>query len=212
MPLFGRIFSFFDWNHDGKLTLEQVAAGIDQLVHGSWPQKLQFLFFLTDMDGDGLVNSEEMEGFLHEFRVLYYTMAASVFEMRLTKVMTSSDLESLLQEAQQHLASNPVIVSTECAKQLDNLDTDRDLFVSSEEWMQVEQELPMLYATLLELFAGIVESERCGQFYAHLSQEPEEEPEPEPEPEPVKACPRSFSLEDLRNNVSFKDAMASVET
>merc|ERR1712096_202121 len=110
------------------------------------------------------------------------------------------------------LAAKPVIVSTECARRLHDLDTDGDGDVSIEEWKAAETDLPVLYGVLLACFVGIADNARVGQFYTKLSVEEPVKEEPVPVAEPPPSPPRRFTLNDLRNNSTFVSAIAAVDT
>eukprot|EP00656_Telonema_subtile_P035247 TRINITY_DN39227_c0_g1_i2.p1 TRINITY_DN39227_c0_g1~~TRINITY_DN39227_c0_g1_i2.p1 ORF type:complete len:216 (+),score=46.59 TRINITY_DN39227_c0_g1_i2:176-823(+) len=131
-PLFERLFGLFDYEQQGKLSEEQLISGLDQFFFGSFEQMLEGLFHLTDLNSDGLLNSIEMEEFLQDFRVLFYSMALAVFELRRQKLICSSDasqrreLEARAEHAREMLNTDTTIVSTECAKMLDELDTNHD--------------------------------------------------------------------------------------
>jgi len=214
-PLFARVFQFFDYSDEGKLTLDKLIAGLEQFLFGSWSDKLQFLFYLTDLNDDGLLSTSEMEDFLQEFRVFYYSMAHAVFVMlQGSKGFGRSDpqLDERIDVTCCLLAETPRIVSNECARKLHELDTNNDGYVSEEEWQAAEFSLPVAYGVLLASFVGIADNSRIGQFFEKVSIE---EPIPEPA-EPIVEVPleleperRPFTLEDLRNFSSFKKAAQS---
>lgn len=110
------------------------------------------------------------------------------------------------------LATETVIVTSQCARHLDELDTDRDLYVSAQEWQAAEQSLPSLYGVLLTCFVGLADSSRVGQFSNNVSVEEPVVEEPQPMIEPPPSPPRRFTLDDLRKNKTFTSALASVDT
>lgn len=214
LSLFRRTFQFFDFGGQGMLTLGQFTQNLEQLLYGSWQQKLQFLFFVTDTNDDGLLNATEMEAFLQEFRVFYYSMASDVFRLRLSK-NHNPEIGARLEIAEQQLTVPATMVSADCSSLLDELDFDRDGFVSQHEWMAAEMQLPMVYGVLLSWFVGVADKARAGQFYLKLSIEEPRMPdtvETEPVEAPPPSPPRRFTLQDLRDNATFLSAVASVET
>merc|ERR1712194_169128 len=115
-PLFARVFQLFDYSDKGKLTLDKLLAGLEQFLFGSWSDKLQFLFCLTDLNGDGLLSTSEMEEFLQEFRAFYYSMAHAVLLMlQGSKGFGGSDhqLEIRIEVTSCLLAERPRTVSNE---------------------------------------------------------------------------------------------------
>ena len=140
-------------------------------------------------------------------------MAAAVFEMQYYKTISSDPaLEERIQLSRGMLETKTVIVTSQCAKYLDELDTDRDLYVSAEEWQAAENYLPSLYGVLLACFVGITESSRVGQFADKVSVEEPVKEKPPPVIEAPPSPPRRFTLDDLRKNKTFACAMASVDT
>ncbi|XP_066304073.1 neurocalcin homolog [Branchiostoma lanceolatum] len=59
-----QIFKAFDRNNNGHVSLREYLMGMSTLLRGDALEKLEWSFILFDLDGDGLVSKEDMEGVL----------------------------------------------------------------------------------------------------------------------------------------------------
>ena len=58
--LANRLFDYLDKDKSGTLTLHEFINGLEVVVNGSTEEKIQFLFHVFDVDGDGVISFDEM--------------------------------------------------------------------------------------------------------------------------------------------------------
>ncbi|XP_019619948.1 PREDICTED: neurocalcin homolog [Branchiostoma belcheri] len=59
-----QIFKAFDRNDNGYVSLREYLLAMSTLLRGDTLEKLEWSFILFDLDGDGMVSREDMEGVL----------------------------------------------------------------------------------------------------------------------------------------------------
>ncbi|KAI8521257.1 hypothetical protein Bbelb_010110 [Branchiostoma belcheri] len=59
-----QIFKAFDRNDNGYVSLREYLLAMSTLLRGDTLEKLEWSFILFDLDGDGMVSKEDMEGVL----------------------------------------------------------------------------------------------------------------------------------------------------
>ena len=70
--LLRELFALFDQNGDGRISLNELVAGLTILVGGDHTDRVRAAFDLYDADGDGYISPEEMETYLLAvYRVMY---------------------------------------------------------------------------------------------------------------------------------------------
>jgi Ca2+-binding EF-hand superfamily protein len=55
-----RLFEYLDKDKSGTLTLHEFINGLEVVVNGTQEQKIEFLFKVFDIDGDGVIDFNEM--------------------------------------------------------------------------------------------------------------------------------------------------------
>lgn len=62
--ILGRLFTLFDHSGDGLINFKEFIVGTSAIVRGTLEEKLQFSFYLFDIDNSGLISPEEMKSVL----------------------------------------------------------------------------------------------------------------------------------------------------
>jgi len=70
--LIGRLFSVFDTNKSGTVDFDEFLLGLGILTSESLDEKLKFSFSLFDLDGNNVINSEELEKMFESILGMYY--------------------------------------------------------------------------------------------------------------------------------------------
>jgi len=60
MPVVNQVFSRFDADDSGFISLEELFNGLAQVMDGSVDAKAEFYFDLYDMDGGGTIDANEV--------------------------------------------------------------------------------------------------------------------------------------------------------
>ena len=55
-----RLFEYLDRDKSGTLTLHEFINGLEVVVNGNTEEKIEFLFKVFDVDGDGSIDFDEM--------------------------------------------------------------------------------------------------------------------------------------------------------
>lgn len=63
--ILGRLFTLFDHSGDGQINFKEFIVGVSAIVRGTLEEKLQFSFYLFDIDNSGLISPKEMAAVLH---------------------------------------------------------------------------------------------------------------------------------------------------
>lgn len=62
-----RAFQFFDTDNEGLLDLAKFSVAMAKLSSDNFEDQADFIFFVLDLDGDGVLSKDEIAGFLNEF-------------------------------------------------------------------------------------------------------------------------------------------------
>ncbi|XP_078578828.1 neurocalcin homolog [Branchiostoma floridae x Branchiostoma japonicum] len=82
-----QIFKAFDRNNNGHVSLREYLHGMSTLLRGNTLEKLEWAFILFDLDGDGLVSKEDMEGVLMLYNDLRTNKEGGISEEQLAAIV-----------------------------------------------------------------------------------------------------------------------------
>lgn len=118
--ILGRLFTLFDHSGDGLINFKEFIVGTSAIVRGTLEEKLQFSFYLFDVDNSGLISPTEMKSVLIAMNntVSYFgddklsdekidSMVKEVFEMH----DVNHDGELNFVEYMNAVATHPTLVS-----------------------------------------------------------------------------------------------------
>ena len=70
--LLRRAFRYFDTQQEGSINLPAWKAGLSTAGAGGFKERCEFLFFVTDANGDGYLSEQEVDRFFLYFTVFFY--------------------------------------------------------------------------------------------------------------------------------------------
>jgi len=219
----------------------ELKAMLQSVVYGSRQERLRFLFFLTDLNNDGLITAEEMETFLQDFRTCFFRMAAGVAQVRLTCAEQGSPaaeaLSSFIAAAREEADNSGPIVAEEVASSFASFrvrNEDPEIPASRpgvpyQAFANALRSLPKVYNRLVHLLTGIVERTHgqiiVGEHYAPSTSQREPSPQavsPQKdgthdhvtvtEEYSAYTSPSKFTLDSLRDSPTFRDALLKVDS
>jgi len=137
------LFSIFDYNGDGKVSMRELYSGLGLLAAGSVEKKLEMCFKLYDVDKDGELSAAEV---------------ADLFQM-ISRFVYGVD--------------NPTAAKREAATLFQLVDTNADGHISLEEFKQWSGVRPAILAFFQELGLSQVQAEELPNAMAMLRPTPE---------------------------------------
>jgi len=235
LKLMQRLYEYADVHGKRMVCREELKLAIQTIVYGSRQERLQFLFHVTDLDGDGLITAEEMESFLQDFRIHFYRLAASAARVRLTQAepgtLAWQSITALIAAAVEETERTDTIVSNQTVRAFKTLqEGDGDSF-SFSTFARCRSSLPKLYNRLTHLIVGFVHRTHgqviIGEYFPpstsparqHLQAE-HLEPKYDGTHDHVEVTekyspftsPSKFTLDALRNSPSFKEALVKIDS
>ena len=134
-------------------------AGMAKASSGDFRARSEFLFHVTDANGDGMIGEPEVEAFFMHFTSFYYNLARNVLELDLAASspnISRANLERLKQQCEARLdASDNGAVESISEELFQRFDANHDRLLSHEEWLEARAHLPGMYNKLASLMAGI---------------------------------------------------------
>ncbi|THD28258.1 Kv channel-interacting protein 4 [Fasciola hepatica] len=115
-------FRVFDKEHSGELTFEQFARSLSQITRGSEMEKIDWIFDLYDLNGDGYITRSEVR-----------EVATAIFDLLRPK--SENDRES-------------TAIDERVDKMIETYDVDKDGRISKEEFVNVSSKDPQFIFNL----------------------------------------------------------------
>lgn len=131
-PYVPRIFELFDKDRSGSVSLGELIDGLHLMVNGSQKEKLQFLFDVIDLNGDGKIDLEELDTIL----------SSSLADASIS--ITDEDYTRLIENF------------------ISETDTDDDGAITYDELLAQFQKYPQLFENLSLNIHGLITVSRSG--------------------------------------------------
>jgi len=95
-----RLFRFFDQNHDGIISFEELVCGLSILCKGSLDERIKHTFIGYDLDEDGKISRSE----LHKMLTAYFKLSMNLVR-DVVKIMEEGIMENFDDEASKPVSS-----------------------------------------------------------------------------------------------------------
>jgi len=157
--LLGRAFDYFDKESKGALTQHEFLKGMARASTGNFRERCEFLFFVSDANGDGLLGETEVDAFFMHFTHFFYTLTRNVLSLDLEALSPGESptlVDKLLSQCITRLdaAENGAVESAR-EELFRHVDTNHDRFLSLDEWLEAREHLPGMYNKLASLMSGV---------------------------------------------------------